>query len=306
MERPMPDELIYRSAQLVKDNGIGLQISCIYGNPGETPEQMFKTLRMVDTIKPILTAPAQTLVTNNVDNLVIRYFVDGVERTITGDEIRSRTTSHSGSVYRVTIRETDDFGNVSAPLVVRYTLDTQPPVIRFETNANAYLTNNLDTFEFRYKADGQNRVLSGQALADSIVDRRPGNGFETVTIRFDAFDAAGNRTVVTHDVKLDTTPPALTIAATVPAQTFTFNSFSTTTFKFVFMVDNTKVTVSGNTAVRYVRSPTPGQVRPGINVLEYWTRDAAGNVATIQVTFTANFNHRPSSSYSYLPPPDEN
>src|SRR6185436_15064791 len=52
MERPMPDELIFRSAQLVKDAGIGLQISCIYGNPGETPEQMFKTLEMVDKIKP--------------------------------------------------------------------------------------------------------------------------------------------------------------------------------------------------------------------------------------------------------------
>jgi radical SAM superfamily enzyme YgiQ (UPF0313 family) len=52
MERPMTDELIYRSAQLVKDAGIGLQISCIYGVPGETPEQMFKTLSMVDRIRP--------------------------------------------------------------------------------------------------------------------------------------------------------------------------------------------------------------------------------------------------------------
>jgi radical SAM superfamily enzyme YgiQ (UPF0313 family) len=52
MERPMTDELIYKSAQSVKDAGIGLQISCIYGNPGETPEQMFQTLEMVDKIKP--------------------------------------------------------------------------------------------------------------------------------------------------------------------------------------------------------------------------------------------------------------
>ena len=48
----MTDELIYKSAQAVKDAGIGLQISCIYGNPGETPEQMFQTLEMVDKIKP--------------------------------------------------------------------------------------------------------------------------------------------------------------------------------------------------------------------------------------------------------------
>jgi radical SAM superfamily enzyme YgiQ (UPF0313 family) len=52
MERPMTDELIFRSAQLIKDAGIGLQISCIYGIPGETPEQMWKTLRMVEQIRP--------------------------------------------------------------------------------------------------------------------------------------------------------------------------------------------------------------------------------------------------------------
>ena len=48
----MSDELIYRAAQTVKDAGIGLQISCIYGSPGETPTQMFKTLQMVDRIQP--------------------------------------------------------------------------------------------------------------------------------------------------------------------------------------------------------------------------------------------------------------
>jgi radical SAM superfamily enzyme YgiQ (UPF0313 family) len=52
MERPMSDELIHRAAAMIKEAGIGLQASCIYGNPGEQPEQMFKTLRMVDEIEP--------------------------------------------------------------------------------------------------------------------------------------------------------------------------------------------------------------------------------------------------------------
>jgi radical SAM superfamily enzyme YgiQ (UPF0313 family) len=52
MERPMSDELIFRSARLIKEAGIGLQVSCIYGMPGETPEKMMKTLSMVDEIKP--------------------------------------------------------------------------------------------------------------------------------------------------------------------------------------------------------------------------------------------------------------
>lgn len=48
----MTDDLIKNAAHLIKEHGIGLQASCIYGNPGETPEQMFKTLRMIDEIKP--------------------------------------------------------------------------------------------------------------------------------------------------------------------------------------------------------------------------------------------------------------
>lgn len=48
----MTDELIYGAAQRVKDAGIGLQISCIYGTVGETDDQMMKTLEMVDKIKP--------------------------------------------------------------------------------------------------------------------------------------------------------------------------------------------------------------------------------------------------------------
>ena len=52
MERPMEDELIETAAKRILDAGIGLQASCIYGSPGEQPEQMFKTLDMIDKIKP--------------------------------------------------------------------------------------------------------------------------------------------------------------------------------------------------------------------------------------------------------------
>jgi len=52
VERPMTDELIFKSARLIKEAGIGLQISCIYGFPTETPDMMWKTLSMVEQIKP--------------------------------------------------------------------------------------------------------------------------------------------------------------------------------------------------------------------------------------------------------------
>jgi len=52
MDRPMEDDLIKTAAKRILDAGIGLQASCIYGNPGEQPESMFKTLQMIDEIKP--------------------------------------------------------------------------------------------------------------------------------------------------------------------------------------------------------------------------------------------------------------
>lgn len=51
-ERPMKDELIYDKAKLIHDHGIRSFMSTIYGSPGETPEQMWKTLEMVDRTKP--------------------------------------------------------------------------------------------------------------------------------------------------------------------------------------------------------------------------------------------------------------
>jgi anaerobic magnesium-protoporphyrin IX monomethyl ester cyclase len=53
MERPMTDQLIMEAARIVKQAGIGLQISCIYGSPTETPDQMFRTLEMVEKIQPM-------------------------------------------------------------------------------------------------------------------------------------------------------------------------------------------------------------------------------------------------------------
>lgn len=51
-ERPMKDELIYDKARLIHEAGIKSFMSTIYGSPGETPEQMWKTLEMVDRTQP--------------------------------------------------------------------------------------------------------------------------------------------------------------------------------------------------------------------------------------------------------------
>lgn len=52
MERPMTDELILGKAQLIKDHGIDIFASTVYGSPGETDEQMWKTLKMAREVAP--------------------------------------------------------------------------------------------------------------------------------------------------------------------------------------------------------------------------------------------------------------
>jgi radical SAM superfamily enzyme YgiQ (UPF0313 family) len=51
-ERPMKDELVYEKARIIHEHGIRSFMSTIYGSPLETPEQMWKTLEMVDNTQP--------------------------------------------------------------------------------------------------------------------------------------------------------------------------------------------------------------------------------------------------------------
>jgi radical SAM superfamily enzyme YgiQ (UPF0313 family) len=52
MERPMTDDLILGKAQLLKDHGIDIFASTVYGSPEETDVQMWKTLEMARRVDP--------------------------------------------------------------------------------------------------------------------------------------------------------------------------------------------------------------------------------------------------------------
>jgi radical SAM superfamily enzyme YgiQ (UPF0313 family) len=52
MERPMTDEVLLRAGRTIMDAGIGLHVSCMFGIPGETAEQMWKTVGVVDEMRP--------------------------------------------------------------------------------------------------------------------------------------------------------------------------------------------------------------------------------------------------------------
>jgi len=52
LKRPMSDDRIITSAKLIREARIHLQLSAIFGFPGETAESMWKTVRMIDRIRP--------------------------------------------------------------------------------------------------------------------------------------------------------------------------------------------------------------------------------------------------------------
>lgn len=54
LKRPMSNKRIISSAKIIKDSGIRLQISAIFGFPGEKPESMWKTIELSENIKPDL------------------------------------------------------------------------------------------------------------------------------------------------------------------------------------------------------------------------------------------------------------
>ncbi len=52
LKRSMTNERILEAARLIKEAGIRLQVSGIFGSPGETAEQMWRTVDMMTTTKP--------------------------------------------------------------------------------------------------------------------------------------------------------------------------------------------------------------------------------------------------------------
>jgi radical SAM superfamily enzyme YgiQ (UPF0313 family) len=52
MKRPMSDEVLLKAANTIMNGGVGLHVSCMFGMPKETAEQMWKTVRIIDEMRP--------------------------------------------------------------------------------------------------------------------------------------------------------------------------------------------------------------------------------------------------------------
>ena len=56
LKRPMSDSSIINSAKIIRESGIRLQLSAIFGFPEEKPESMWKTVELAEKAKPDLSS----------------------------------------------------------------------------------------------------------------------------------------------------------------------------------------------------------------------------------------------------------
>lgn len=139
MERPMKDELIYKAAGIIQDAGINLHLSAIYGVPGETEEQMWQTLEMMEKIKP---AQSSSYIfypfpkTKLHDKAVAMGYLDeaGQERVRNGE-----SSYHIGSILNHPHKALAECLAKATPLYVRSPQATRP-LIRFLIRRNARTT----------------------------------------------------------------------------------------------------------------------------------------------------------------------
>lgn len=173
MERPMKDELIYNAASIIQDAGINLHLSAIYGVPGETAEQMWETLEMMERIKP---AQCSSYIfypfpkTKLHEKAVTMGYLDeaGQERVRTG-----ASSYHIGSILNHPHKDLAECLAKATPLYVR-SPRVMRPVIRWLIRNNARMTLRmlyLALFPFIFPSMG----LEGVRLQSRMV----GHAFNT-------------------------------------------------------------------------------------------------------------------------------
>jgi len=90
MHRYLSNEQAINAAKYIKESGIRLQATAIFGSPGETPEQMWETVKLLETIKPdsmptftMFPYPGSSLWTYAVENNLIKE--EDIERVKAGE-----------------------------------------------------------------------------------------------------------------------------------------------------------------------------------------------------------------------------
>ncbi|MFA5021244.1 MAG: hypothetical protein WC517_04270, partial [Patescibacteria group bacterium] len=199
----------------------------------------------VDTTAPVLAIDPATPSLINTKSLTVSYTSEGVQKT------KSFTNLTEG-INTLTITEKDDAGNqTNKTWNVR--VDTFAPVVAIDSATPAII--NTKSLTVNYTADGVSRskVFEGFSEGENILSLT-----ET--------DLAGNETVKTLKVTVDTIPPVLVITSkTILARDPGYSLY---------------YTVDGNASVVF------RALVEGLNTLTVTSADLAGNVATASINVT--------------------
>ncbi len=260
----------------------------------------------IDTKPPVITTTATTFMTNNPGGYELHYTLDGEDRVLAGADLSGAVTSNGGQIKEgtntVKIQAVDAAGNTSSKNIT-LKVDTIPPNVLVQNNSSTVLlANDPAEFKARLTVDGSAKSYTASQLKSAIVGPHAGSWAEGINqVNLSFTDTAGNVTVQLLEFTLDTTPPQITLFNPVPIAISSLSAIS-----FSFKVDagtpneKTVVLTGAANAAPYVKSPTQGKIKPGLNTMEYWYKDAAGNVSKITVTFTSTVQ---SGAYTFRPVP---
>lgn len=262
----------------------------------------------------------QAIVNGQTYTLTYNSNTGKYETTVTAPSRSSY--SQSGHYYGITIKATDDAGNVTTKDAtdsaigssLRLTVKEKVAPVITVTNptASATLTNNKPTITWSVTDDdsGVNpstigiTIDSGSKITDGITKTAVTDGSHT--IRFDASDYDGNAaSQKSVTFKIDTVPPTLSV--TSPSDGYVTNKSTITVSGTTNDATSSPVTVTVNGASVTVGSngafSTTVTLSAGTNTINIVAKDSAGKTTTITRTVKYDPNPPKITAASVTPNP---
>lgn len=208
--------------------------------------------------------------------------------TLNGQPFALGSAVTTAGAYALVVRATDPAGN-SATATANFTIDRTPPAGTFSINGGAtYVNKTAVSLDSSVTGASEVQIDSGSGFfgalipyADHIpITLLPGDGAKTVRVRY--LDAAGNVLALSTVVRIDTSPPPLTVLGVADGGLYKAavwpNAESTDSF----------ATLSGTLDGAAYPLATPYAVQ-GPHVFVAQAKDRAGNVTTQAVSFAMDF-----------------
>lgn len=279
----------------------------------------------VKTVQAIINGQTYTLTLNNETG---KY-----EATVTAP-VKS-SYNQSGHYYPVTVKATDDAGNVTTKDAVDSTLGQSlqlvvkekvvPVAVITYPTSDALITNETPAIAFKVtdddsgiNADTIKLTIDSQVVADGITKNQVSGGYECTytptapltngkhTIKVEVSDHDGNAAVVkTVSFTVDTVPPTLSVKT--PAEGFVTNSAKltvsgttddTTSKPITVTVNGEQATVGSNGEWSKEITLTPGK-----NVITVIATDKAGKSTTVTRNVTLDTGAPTIRSVTMTPNP---